>query len=55
LSAETTGEGVPVDLHDERFTTRLAQRIGTHPPATTPEDSRAAAHMLEGWLATSSI
>jgi putative Holliday junction resolvase len=49
LSAETgeEGEGVPVELHDERFTTRLAQRMEG---ATTPEDSRAAALMLEHWV-----
>ncbi len=51
LSGATAGEGVPVELHDERFTTRMAQRMGTHPPAVSAEDSRAAAHMLEGWLA----
>ncbi len=52
LSAETAGEGVvPVELHDERFTTRMAQqRMRAHPPATTSEDSRAAAVMLESWL-----
>lgn len=37
---------VPVELYDERFTTRLAQRSG----GRTSEDSRAAAHLLEGWL-----
>ncbi|MDQ6729708.1 MAG: Holliday junction resolvase RuvX [Actinomycetota bacterium] len=37
---------VPVALHDERFTTRLAQRSG----GRTSEDSRAAAHLLESWL-----
>jgi putative holliday junction resolvase len=42
------GQGVPVELHDERFTTRMAQRMEG---ATADEDSRAAAHMLEGWLA----
>ncbi|HEY3829948.1 MAG TPA: Holliday junction resolvase RuvX [Solirubrobacteraceae bacterium] len=42
------GEDVPVELYDERFTTRMAQRMQG---ATTAEDSRAAAHMLEGWLA----
>ncbi len=49
LSTETgeAGVGVPVELHDERLTTRLAQRIED---ATTPEDSRAAAVMLESWL-----
>jgi putative Holliday junction resolvase len=39
--------GVPVELYDERFTTRLAQRGG----GTAAEDSRAAAHLLEDWLA----
>jgi putative holliday junction resolvase len=38
---------VPVELSDERFTTRLAQRTG----GRASEDSRAAAHLLEGWLA----
>jgi len=52
------GEGVPVEMHDERFTTRLAQRMhgagaeGTAPRAS--EDSRAAAHLLESWLAARS-
>lgn len=44
------GEAVPVELHDERFTTRMAQRMGAHLPAASAEDSRAAAHMLETWL-----
>jgi putative Holliday junction resolvase len=38
---------VAVELHDERYTTRLAQRMEG---ATMSEDSRAAALMLEGWL-----
>ena len=38
---------VPVELYDERFTTRLAERAG----GRASEDSRAAAHLLEGWLA----
>jgi putative Holliday junction resolvase len=38
---------VPVELFDERFTTALAQRSG----GRASEDSRAAAHLLEGWLA----
>jgi putative Holliday junction resolvase len=44
-------DGVPVELFDERFTTRLAQRdgVGGHAPRAS-EDSRAAAHMLSGWL-----
>ena len=38
---------VPVELYDERFTTKLAQRSG----GAAAEDSRAAAHLLEDWLA----
>jgi putative Holliday junction resolvase len=38
---------VPVELYDERFTTKLAQRTG----GTSDEDSRAAAHLLDSWLA----
>lgn len=38
---------VPVELYDERFTTRLASHAG----GRASEDSRAAAHLLEGWLA----
>ena len=47
--ARRLGERVPVELHDERFTTRMAQRMEG---ATAAEDSRAAAHMLESWLAS---
>jgi putative Holliday junction resolvase len=39
---------VPVELYDERFTTRLAERTG----GQADEDSRAAAHLLESWLAS---
>lgn len=45
-------EGVAVELYDERFTTRLAQRdggAGTQGPRAS-EDSRAAAHLLSSWL-----
>jgi putative Holliday junction resolvase len=38
---------VPVELHDERLTTRQARRSG----GAADEDSRAAAHLLESWLA----
>lgn len=38
---------VPVELYDERFTTQLAARTG----GRSSEDSRAAAHLLESWLA----
>jgi putative Holliday junction resolvase len=52
------GEDVAVELHDERFTTRMAQRMqgagGEGGPFKTSEDSRAAAHLLESWLASRS-
>jgi len=38
---------IPVELYDERFTTALAQRR----PGLAAEDSRAAAVLLEDWLA----
>jgi putative holliday junction resolvase len=41
---------VPVELHDERLTTRQAERTG----GRADEDSRAAAHLLEAYLATQS-
>jgi putative Holliday junction resolvase len=41
---------IPVELHDERLTTRLAERTGGIENA----DSRAAAHLLESYLARSS-
>ena len=41
---------VPVELFDERFTTLMASRDPGEPAAS--EDSRAAAHLLLGWLAT---
>ena len=37
---------VPVELHDERFTTRIASQTG----GSTSEDSRAAAVLLTGYL-----
>ena len=43
---ERVGGRVAVVLHDERFTTRMAERFG----GEGDEDSRAAAHLLEGWL-----
>lgn len=46
--ARRLGPDVPVEMHDERFTTRMASRMEG---ASTSEDSRAAAHMLESWLA----
>lgn len=37
---------VPVETLDERFTTALAART----PSSSPEDARAAAHLLQSWL-----
>ena len=41
---------VPVELHDERLTTRQAAGSGSR-GASAEEDSRAAAHLLESYLA----
>jgi putative holliday junction resolvase len=46
--ARRLGGGVTVFLHDERLTTALARR---DPSRLASEDSRAAAHLLEDWLA----
>jgi len=40
---------VPVVMYDERLTTRLAERTG----GAADADSRAAAHLLESYLAAS--
>jgi putative pre-16S rRNA nuclease len=37
---------VPIDVFDERFTTALAVQN----PSESPEDARAAAHLLAGYL-----
>jgi putative Holliday junction resolvase len=37
---------VPVETYDERFTTTLATQGG----GAAPEDARAAAHLLDGYL-----
>ena len=42
---------VPVESFDERFTTALA---ASGPSSRAPEDARAAAHLLESWLAWTS-
>jgi putative Holliday junction resolvase len=42
------GEDMPIELHDERFTTRIARL--EHGAFWAGEDSRAAAHLLESWL-----
>lgn len=41
---------VPVETYDERFTTSLAAAA----PGEAPEDARAAAHLLESYLAWTS-
>ena len=41
---------VPVELHDERLTTRMAEARG----GNADPDSRAAAHLLDGYLAARS-
>jgi putative Holliday junction resolvase len=48
LFAERLGRrlDVPVELHDERLTTRMAERA----PTAAASDSVAAAHLLESWL-----
>jgi putative holliday junction resolvase len=42
---------VPVETFDERFTTALA---AAGPASSAPEDARAAAHLLESYLAWTS-
>ncbi|HMJ33033.1 MAG TPA: Holliday junction resolvase RuvX [Baekduia sp.] len=42
---------IPVELYDERFTTAIASKSGPPTHARTSEDSRAAAVLLEDWLA----
>ncbi|HEY7892107.1 MAG TPA: Holliday junction resolvase RuvX [Solirubrobacteraceae bacterium] len=49
--ARRLGQQTPVEMYDERLTTRLAQRTQT---ASSSEDSRAAAHLLESWLQSKS-
>ena len=42
---------VPVETYDERLTTRMAD-ASVREGATAPPDALAAAHLLEGYLAT---
>lgn len=46
---DALGGLAPVDLYDERFTTAIARQTGTG--GGTTEDSRAAAVLLDDWLA----
>jgi len=50
--ARRLGDAITVQMFDERFTTRIAQRTTGHSAAS--EHSRAAAHLLEDWLASRS-
>lgn len=55
--SQRLGEAIPVEMHDERFTTRMAQQmqgVGGRSGFRASEDSRAAAHLLESWLASRS-
>lgn len=47
VEALRAAAGLPVETFDERFTTTLAARSGG---SSTPEDARAAAHLLSSWL-----
>jgi len=51
LEALRAAVNVPVESFDERFTTGLAERVGTDDAA---EDARAAAHLLSSYLEWSS-
>ena len=51
VSALRSAVSVPVERFDERFTTALAAR---DPGSKAPEDARAAAHLLETYLAWAS-
>jgi putative Holliday junction resolvase len=51
VAALRAAVAVPVESFDERFTTSLATR---DPARAAPEDARAAAHLLESYLAWSS-
>jgi putative holliday junction resolvase len=50
VNALRAAVSVPVEQFDERFTTALAARCAS---AQAPEDARAAAHLLESYLAWS--
>ena len=50
VEALSDATDVPVVMFDERFTTDLAQQT----TADTPEDARAAAHLLSSYLAWAS-
>jgi putative Holliday junction resolvase len=41
---------VPVELHDERFTSKLADRTVAATGSGTSRDSLAASHLLQSWM-----
>ena len=41
---------VPVELHDERFTSRMADRSRAATGSETSRDSLAACHLLTSWM-----
>lgn len=41
---------VPVELFDERFTSRMADRTRQETGSTASRDSLAASHLLESWM-----
>lgn len=41
---------VPVELHDERYTSRMADRTRAETGSVASRDSLAASHMLQSWM-----
>jgi putative Holliday junction resolvase len=41
---------IPVELHDERFTSRLADRTVAETGSGASRDSLAASHLLQSWM-----
>ncbi len=41
---------VPVELHDERFTSRMADRTMAETGSGASRDSLAASHLLQSWM-----
>lgn len=53
--ADLTGlVDIPVEVYDERFTTRMAARTRRSAGSAANEDSIAAAHLLESYLTAAS-
>ena len=41
---------VPIELHDERFTSKLADRTVAETGSSASRDSLAASHLLQSWM-----